>query len=84
MVSPKQTKTIRQNRLVKGGLSKNLNGLYGAQSDLVIRDQSTFDHDGIPSGHNYGLNGCHIYGRALHVSVLLTDASVCGDPAAFN
>ena len=31
--------------------------------DIAIRDRSTFNHDGIPPGHNYRQNGRHIYGR---------------------
>ena len=53
-------------------------------SDLTIRNQSTFDHDGIPPGHNHGQNGCNVYGRAMCASILLMDASVRGNPAALS
>ena len=35
-------------------------------------------------GHNPGWNDCHVYGWALHASVLSTDELVCRDLAAFN
>ena len=49
---------------------------------LTIRDQLTFEHDGIPPGHNHGQHRRHVYGRAMRASVSLADASVHEDPVA--